>query len=295
MKGDTARQVSKILKNNLLTRILSALVMIPLVLAATYFGYPYFNVLVGIVAVLMAWEWRRMVTGGRFGRLGLLFSAGILGAVFLASFGNFINGILVLGLISALFFIITAFKRLFIGADMHSEQTEKVVRPASALWMALGALYIGVPSVALIWIRNDWDNGFLAVVWLLVLVWAADSGAYAAGRLIGGAKLAPRISPNKTWAGLGGCIVSAGIVGFVVGEAMGMENPYGFVMVSSVIGAVSQGGDLLESGIKRHFGVKDSSNLIPGHGGILDRVDALLAVIVAAAVVNLMNKGALMS
>ena len=236
-----------------------------------------------------------MVAGGRYGLPGILLSAGILLSVLLSSFGLFINAFLVLGLMAALFFIVTAIKRLLIGVELHSVETGMAVRPLNALWMALGAAYIGVPCATLIWIRNDWEHGLLAVVWMLVLVWAADSGAYMAGRLIGGAKLAPRISPNKTWAGLGGCIVSAGLAGFAVAKLAGLGNVLSLTMASGIIGAISQGGDLFESGIKRHFGVKDSSNLIPGHGGILDRVDALLAVIVAAAVVNLMNKGALLS
>ncbi len=116
-------------------------------------------------------------------------------------------------LIGVIFFAITAARRIISGLPVHSDEMDKAVHPANSLWMAVGALYIGVPSLALIWIRSDWDNGLLAVIWLLVLVWAADSGAYAAGRLLGGPKMAPKTSPNKTWAGLAGCVVSAAIAG----------------------------------------------------------------------------------
>jgi phosphatidate cytidylyltransferase len=154
---------------------------------------------------------------------------------------------------------------------------------------------MGGACISLIWIRNDWNNGLLAVIWILVLVWASDSGAYAAGRLIGGPKMAPTISPNKTWAGLVGCVISAGIVGAVVAQSTYPDALYWLIAISALIGLVAQMGDLLVSAIKRHFGVKDTSALIPGHGGVLDRVDALLSAIFAAVLISLVNKGPLLS
>ncbi len=269
--------------------------MIPLVLGITYLGGPYFNGFVVMAVVVMAWEWRRIVSGGRFGYQGLVLVAGMVTAVFAASLGAYLNAILVCGVIGVFFFAMTEIRRLMSGLPLHSEEMDKAVHPVNNLWMGAGAVYIGIPSLSLIWIRNDWDNGFTAVIWLLVLVWAADSGAYAAGRLIGGPKLAPKISPNKTWAGLGGCIVSAAFAGGIVAHWTGFDEIYKIAAVSAFIGLVSQGGDLVESAFKRHFDVKDSSNLIPGHGGLLDRVDALLAAIVAAALINMVDKGALMS
>jgi phosphatidate cytidylyltransferase len=153
---------------------------------------------------------------------------------------------------------------------------------------------MGGACICLIWIRNEWDNGLLAVMWILVLVWASDCGAYVVGRLIGGPKLAPKISPNKTWAGLAGCIVSASIVGFTFAKNIPLDNLYEFIVISGLIGLISQMGDLLESAFKRHFGAKDASNLIPGHGGVLDRVDALLAAIFAVALLSTVNKGQLL-
>ena len=116
------------------------------------------------------------------------------------------------------------------------------------------------------------------VFWLLAVVWATDIGAYFAGRGIGGPKLAPSISPNKTWAGLIGGALSAGLVGTL---AAGLTDSDATLLVvgGMILAVVAQGGDLLESWCKRHFGVKDSSHIIPGHGGILDRVDGLLAVL----------------
>ncbi len=159
-------------------------------------------------------------------------------------------------------------------------------RDGRYFWMTLGVFYIGLPALALIWLRGDGEDGRNTIYWLLALVWAADTGAYAAGRMIGGPKLAPAISPNKTWAGLAGCIVAAALVGVAAAWLAKSDDYLLPALLSAAIGIVSQGGDLLESAIKRRFGVKDSSHLIPGHGGILDRVDALLAAIMAAALLR---------
>jgi len=203
---------------------MAALVMIPPVLACVYFGYPVFDIFVAIMVALMAWEWRRLVMGGK-----------------------------------------------------------ESSRP---VWMIFGVFYITVPALALLWLRGDGEEGRNTIYWLFALVWAADIGAYAAGNLIGGPRLAPSISPNKTWAGLAGCVTSAALVGVIVAYLAKSGDYVMLAVLSALIGLVSQGGDLVESAIKRHFGVKDSSNLIPGHGGVLDRVDALLAAILVAALIK---------
>jgi phosphatidate cytidylyltransferase len=295
VKDVTAHPVTEPQQSNLVTRVLSALVMIPVVLVITYLGYPYFNFFVCLCAAFMAWEYSRMISGNRLGCEGGVLMAGLVGAVLLASSQDYIIAFLLLGLMSVVFLGINGARRLFIKAPMHSPDMEQAAHPATSLWMAAGGAYIGASCISLIWIRNDWDNGLLAVIWILVLVWAADSGAYAAGRLIGGPKLAPKVSPNKTWAGLAGCVVSAGITGAVVAQTTDFDALYWLIAISAFIGLISQLGDLVESGVKRHFGVKDTSNLIPGHGGVLDRVDALLAGISAAALISLVNKGPLLS
>lgn len=155
------------------------------------------------------------------------------------------------------------------------------------LWRAAGVLAIGLPCLALVWLRRDPDFGRQIVFWLFALVWATDIGAYAAGKLIGGPKLAPRISPAKTWAGLIGGVGCAGAVGAVAAVLMGSGAMVAFVALSACLGAVSQAGDLTESWIKRRFRVKDASNIIPGHGGMLDRVDGLLAASAAVALIDL--------
>jgi phosphatidate cytidylyltransferase len=153
----------------------------------------------------------------------------------------------------------------------------------SAPWLAAGLPYIVVPSAALLWLRHDPALGRELVLWLMATVWAADTGAYAAGRLVGGPRLAPSVSPGKTWAGLAGGIASAAGVGVAAALLMSVEAPFALAAAGAAVGLVAQGGDLLESWVKRRLGVKDASRLIPGHGGLFDRVDGLLAAAVALA------------
>ncbi len=152
-------------------------------------------------------------------------------------------------------------------------------------WLIAGAFYIGLPCWALLLIRADPAHGRETLFWLLAVVWASDTGAYAFGRLIGGPKLAPVISPNKTWAGLAGGISMAAVIG--VGSAFILDHTAILALAgwSALTGAVSQAGDLVESWVKRHFGVKDTGNLIPGHGGLLDRVDGLLVAALGVAAI----------
>jgi phosphatidate cytidylyltransferase len=151
------------------------------------------------------------------------------------------------------------------------------------LWAAFGPVYGGLPSVALVWLRADPAQGRTIIFWLLLVVWATDIGAYAFGRLIGGPLLLPAVSPKKTWAGLIGGALCAGVSGVGVGLTLGLAHPLVLMAGSGAMAVVAQAGDLAESWVKRRCGVKDSSNIIPGHGGVLDRVDGLLVVAVAVA------------
>jgi phosphatidate cytidylyltransferase len=133
------------------------------------------------------------------------------------------------------------------------------------------------------WLRQDPQVGLAVTLWILALVWATDTGAYFAGRLIGGPKLAPAISPKKTWSGLLGGMIAAAVVGAAAAALREDWAPATLAAASVILAVIAQGGDLLESSIKRHFGVKDASGLIPGHGGLMDRVDGLLTVAIAVA------------
>lgn len=152
-------------------------------------------------------------------------------------------------------------------------------------WLMAGALYICIPSGILIWLRGDMTAGMITIFWLLAVVWSADIAAYIFGRAIGGPKLAPRISPKKTWAGFIGGVSTATLVAGAFAFNWD-ETPLWLGLWGAVVAIASQAGDLLESALKRHFDVKDSSSLIPGHGGVLDRVDALVAGAVAIAVLK---------
>jgi len=162
-------------------------------------------------------------------------------------------------------------------------------------WLALGMVYIFLSCWALWRLRLDPEWGRVTVFWLLAIVWGADTGGYVFGRLFGGAKLAPAISPNKTWAGfLGGALISVLGGWGIVSLALVSQDPkigWSLIAFSAALSGVSQLGDLFESWIKRKFGVKDSGALIPGHGGLFDRVDGLVAAAIVVALMNITIKG----
>ena len=141
--------------------------------------------------------------------------------------------------------------------------------------------------VALLWLRHQPVHGRETIVWLLACIWATDIGAYFVGRAAGGAKLAPSISPGKTWSGLVGGMAWAAVASAAVGYAFGLGETIALAVIGAVLAVVGQVGDLLESAAKRRAGVKDSGRLIPGHGGLLDRIDGLIAVLVAVGVARL--------
>lgn len=156
--------------------------------------------------------------------------------------------------------------------------------PKAAL-TAVGVGYIGTAAISILFLREQ-PLGFAWTLWALASVWATDIGAYFAGRAIGGPKLAPTISPNKTWAGLVGGMVAAGIAGALIAKFGHL--PTRTLWIAPLLAVVAQIGDLVESGMKRHVGVKDSGKILPGHGGLLDRIDGMLPVVilVAALVAN---------
>src|SRR5579883_3365205 len=160
-------------------------------------------------------------------------------------------------------------------------------RGGQALWTALGTLWVTLPCLCFLWLAQSQAGGRALLIWLLAVVWATDIGAYAAGRSIGGPRLAPRLSPRKTWAGLAGGVLSAALAGGAAALLLAVPAPLLLVALSAGLAIVAQLGDLAESLAKRRFGVKDSSGLIPGHGGVLDRLDGLLAVVPAVALLTL--------
>jgi phosphatidate cytidylyltransferase len=150
-----------------------------------------------------------------------------------------------------------------------------------------GLGYVLLAAVSLLWLRGDPVAGRPDVLFLLCVVWSNDTAAYLLGRWIGGPRLAPRISPGKTWSGAAGGLFAAVAVGLLAAHVLSDAPPWGAIPVAAVLGVVAQGGDLLESFVKRRLEVKDSGHLIPGHGGLFDRLDALLAAAPVAALLAL--------
>jgi phosphatidate cytidylyltransferase len=221
----TPKQVDDRGLRNLLMRVLTALVLIPVAIGVAYAG---------------GWWWFGLVT--------------------LISIGLFIEW------------------RMIVGAQRTG-------------WVALGVVYAAAALAASVIVRLDPVWGFSALIFVLLIVWVTDIGGYFAGRGIGGPKLWPRVSPKKTWAGaIGGFVLSlavaAGFAAYGIGKLMPL------LLLATVLTVVSQLGDLFESAVKRQFGVKDSSHIIPGHGGLLDRLDGYVFAVIAAAVIGLLRGGA---
>jgi len=258
-------------------RIASALVMVPVALAIVWYGGPWIAGLAALAAALMAWEWGRLV--GR--------STGLVDSLFLAA-------IAAIAVLAGAY--VAAWVGLLVGAaGILLQQRLAGARTAAPIWTAAGLAWIIAPCIGFVWLRADPDEGTATVFWLLAVVWAIDTAAYVAGKTIGGPKLAPRISPKKTWAGLIGGVTAAIVVGLVTALIVGSDKIWQIALLSGALAIVEQIGDMAESFAKRRFGVKDSGNLIPGHGGLLDRLDGMLAVVVAVVVLSLVTGGSVLT
>ncbi|APH54230.1 Phosphatidate cytidylyltransferase [Granulibacter bethesdensis] len=254
-------------------RLLSAAVMAPLALACLYEGRLFWAVLMGIAALGISLEWVRLC-----------------GAKERAWPGSGVPLFILLGGgIAVAHHVVTGLIVLLIGGALIVWLGRAARHP---LTLGAGVPYLGACLLTLIWLRYDPVVGRANVLFLVISVWASDIGAYLAGRLIGGAKLAPSISPGKTWSGAVGGVVAAMGTGLAIAPVLHSGPAIGALWVACLIAVVSQGGDLLESGLKRRFGVKDSGTLIPGHGGLLDRLDGLLtAAPVVAVLAALLGRG----
>jgi phosphatidate cytidylyltransferase len=279
---------------NLQKRILSAAVLLPLVIAAIYFGPPYFTVLIAVFAGAAAWEWVSVAANVRtpggvvplpdppagLWRADAFVSMVAVAAIALvAGFGAAGWGVFAIVGLVILWLVLTGLLK------------DRQRLP----WNLAGIVYVAAAAASLVLIRSDLEWGRATLIWIIALVVAADTGGYLVGRTVGGPKLAPRISPNKTWSGLGGAVAGAALAGLCTAFILNHTNVWMLTLISAVLGLLEQGGDLVESAFKRHFGVKDTSQIIPGHGGVLDRVDGLLAVAVAVLVINLWAGGSVLA
>ena len=223
-----ARQGNKFDTRNLAQRTISAVVLALAVLSAVYFGSPFFEALVFIAALILAWEWSKLCQG-------------------------------------------------------------------RALWLLGGLFYIALPCWALLSLHADPVAGRQTLFWLLAVVWSSDTGAFVFGSLIGGPRMAPIISPQKTWSGLMGGIGAAGITGLITAIILEKDGFLALAGVSAMIGAICQAGDFAESWVKRYFKVKDMSKIIPGHGGLFDRVDGLMVAALAVAVIGAAGESSILT
>lgn len=258
--------------SDLRIRILSATVLATVGALAIWAGGLWFAALVAVLAGAIAWEWRSVThhSGGHCGLDAVYLVAAIVGAALLTHFVGsevalwWLAGVLALGLV---WDVITGQK-------------------TAAFWALIGGTYCGTAAIALVWLRQFEPYGLNSVVWIILVVAAADIGGYFAGKLLRGPKLWPRISPKKTWSGSIGGIVLAFALGGLFSWATSGTYFIQVCAVSALAALVSQGGDLAESALKRRFSVKDASNLIPGHGGVLDRFDGLMAAAIIATLIT---------
>lgn len=262
-------------------RVASGLIALPPVLAAIHFGSPAFPLLIGAGVAILWWEWCHLCGRSVRAPASLAGAAAVLAAVAVTAAGRPGLGLAIVAAGSAL-----ALAWAAVAGD-KGEGGRSARSWGGSVWIALGVAYIGIPTLLLVWLRDV--TGAVTVFWLFALVWATDTGAYVFGRSIGGPKLAPRVSPKKTWAGLIGGMVCAAAVGAGF-AALPDNHAFGpLAALSGALAVIAQIGDLFESWVKRHFGVKDAGGIMPGHGGLLDRVDGLLAAAVAAAILALLD------
>lgn len=255
---------------NLLARVIAALVLAPITIAIAWAGGVWWAALVTATAIGLYLEWLAIVGAVRQRPTVAIGVAAMLGAgIAMAAGRGDIAGVLVVaGLVGA----------LAAGGSLRS-------------WAGGGVVYAGLALLASVAVRQDAQSGLIALLFVLVVVWVTDIGGYFAGRGIGGPKLWPRVSPKKTWAGAIGGLVASLVVALGA-AALGVGRAGTLVSLATVLSVVSQLGDLFESAVKRRFGVKDSSHIIPGHGGLLDRLDGFVAAIVVAAVIGYIRGGA---
>lgn len=256
------------LPRDLVPRAISAVVLAVIALGSIWAGSLPFALLVLLIGVVMSWEWARIVRGGASDAALLLHAGAVALAILLTMRGALLPAV---ALVAA----------GMIAVGMLATQQ----RPLSAL----GVAYVGLPAIALVWLRGSDEVGTLAILFIFVIVWATDIFAYIFGRLLGGPKLCPAVSPGKTWSGSIGGLVFAALAGAVFAMLLPRPAPVALALVAVALSVVAQAGDLAESALKRAFAVKNASEIIPGHGGFMDRMDGVVTAALLAAVLAAMR------
>jgi len=267
--GSDAAPAAERGSRNLLTRVIAALILAPAAIAIAWAGGWLWAGLVTMASIGLYVEWLMIIGAGRKAGVIATGTAALSLAGFCLASGRIEAALVtvVLGIVSV-----------------------ALICPGKRAWAAVGLCYAAAAEIASVLVRLDPVWGFVALVLVLLVVWVTDIGGYFAGRGIGGPKLWPRVSPKKTWAGaIGGFIASLAIAGAFAGFAFGKMGP--LLLLGAALSIASQLGDLFESAVKRRFGVKDSSQIIPGHGGLLDRLDGFVYAIVLAALIGFLRGG----
>ena len=263
--------MEKVNFTSLQKRVLTSLVMIPLVIGALRSGHPYVDILVYLVGIMLSWEWITMIPNKNSNVYGVSY-AFALGCSILVQDRN------------VLFLTIIA-TTAFVFLKANDEKFRRLI--------TLGVPYISIGVGALDWMYYLFDafgsipgekGSFVMTLWFILMVWGVDIGGYIIGPIFKGPKLAPRISPNKTWSGLIGGVIASVSASLIYTWAMSgifdlpmpQRTHIQFAQLGAVVALIAQCGDLVESAIKRHLQIKDSSSLIPGHGGVFDRIDGLI-------------------
>ncbi|PSJ60109.1 phosphatidate cytidylyltransferase [Kumtagia ephedrae] len=265
--------------SNLQLRVISAIVLAAVVLAVTWWGGLPFRLLSAFITLAVFYEWSRMArpataAGWRIGGLGFLPEACVL--AFAVALVAALPGLLLIGFVAALGVLLAVLSAMRVGDQ----------------WESAGFAYACLSGLSLALLRGGDMAGLLAILFLFAVVWSTDVFAYFVGRAVGGPKLAPSISPGKTRSGALGGLVAGIVTGLIVCLAVGVASPWLLVLVAALLSIVSQAGDLFESWVKRRHGVKDSGWIIPGHGGVMDRVDGLVAAAFALYLIGWLLGGA---
>lgn len=262
-------------------RVASALVLAPLAVGTAYVGGWTLAAFWAVAAMVVFWEWVSLAAGSDRRSVLYVGAAALLLALALAA--SSVEAEAELRHIRLLAALIMLVMGMLASA---------IIAPAGrVLWLTAAIPYAGATGIAPIVLRSDGEHGFAALILLFAIVWATDIAAYFVGRAVGGPKLVPRWSPNKTWSGAMAGVAGAVIAALAVASAFGLRNATALALLAAVLSAVAQAGDVFESVLKRHFGVKDSGRLIPGHGGLMDRVDGFVAAAVVACAIGLVRGG----
>jgi phosphatidate cytidylyltransferase len=257
--------------SNLALRVLSAVVLAPLALFTAYLGGWPFALFWGAAALAILWEWITLVVGPAYRLMFSSCGAALVIAGFVAWLGRPVAALLMVGLGA-------------LAAAVFAP-------PERRLWVSIGVGYGGAMLLAPMFLRADSTYGFVVIVLLFAIVWTTDILGYFAGRAFGGPKLLPAVSPKKTWSGAIVGAAGAMIIALLVVGLFGSFNSLAIIIIALVLSVLAQVGDLFESWVKRQFGAKDSSRLIPGHGGVMDRLDGFWAAAFVACLIGLLRGG----